>query len=107
MQPRAIIVDGMLNIPRRSKLLRRAKGSLIFVTTKRAPSSRVRWVEKEGHEVVVCRSLRDGRVYIPRMMEELARLGVTSILAEGGSKLHAGSFPADLSIALWRIYHRR
>jgi diaminohydroxyphosphoribosylaminopyrimidine deaminase / 5-amino-6-(5-phosphoribosylamino)uracil reductase len=96
VQPRAIIVDGTLNIPRASKLLRRKKGNLIFVTTKRAPASRVKWLEEEGHEVIICRSERGDRVHIPRMMEELASLGITSILAEGGAKLHAGLFKSGL-----------
>jgi len=92
IQPRAIIVDGTLNIPRNSKLLQRAKGSLIFVTTDRAPKSRVKWLEKGGSEVIICRALQNGRVSIPDMMKSLAAIGITSILAEGGAKLHAALF---------------
>lgn len=96
MQPKAVVVDEVLGIPRSSRLVKRCKGELIAVTTDAAPIRKRRWLERLGHRVVICRRQRNGRVNLSHMLRELASLGLTSILLEGGGELFADFFRQGL-----------
>ena len=96
VQPKAVMVDERLGIPRSSRLIRRRKGELITVTTDAAPTARRRWIERSGHKVIICRCQRNGRVHLTHMLQELGSLGITSILLEGGGELFADFFRQGL-----------
>lgn len=86
-QPLVIVVDESLDVPRNSKIMRRGKGQVIFVTTNRAPASRLRFIDRSGHEVILCRATAGGYVFLPHMLDMLGRRGISSILLEGGGEL--------------------
>ena len=96
IQPRIVIIDAALDIPRKAKVMRRPAGSLIFVTTNRAPLSRLRWISRKGYGVIVCRATKDGRVFLPQALREVARQGITSVLLEGGGRLFADAISRGL-----------
>lgn len=96
VQPKVVIVDSKLNIPRRSRLLLRPKGTLIFATTNQAPLARFKRIANKGHQVLVCRVAKDGHVDLKNAMSELAGLGITSVLIEGGGQIFADAIQHGL-----------
>lgn len=95
-RPKAVIVDEALSVPRSLKVFRRGRGETIVVTTPRAPLSGRRRIERMGHGVVVCRAAGDGRVVLSHMLKELGKMGIVSLLVEGGGRLFADFFRRGL-----------
>lgn len=92
VDPKAIMVDEKLNVPRTSRIFKRRRGELIVATTVRANKSMRRWIEEKGHTVITCRATGKGYVFIPHMLDLLGGLGITSILLEGGGELFSDFF---------------
>jgi diaminohydroxyphosphoribosylaminopyrimidine deaminase/5-amino-6-(5-phosphoribosylamino)uracil reductase len=94
-QPLRIIVDGNLRIPSRAKCLTKASPGSVIICTSSA-SSREKRVELQnaGHRVLVFpgRGLLD----FHQVMSEFYKLGIQSILCEGGSSLTGALFDAQL-----------
>lgn len=95
-QPKAIVVDAKLAIPRAAKILKRRCGELIVATTACSSMAMRGRLEKRGHEVVLCRATPDGRVFLPHLLQEVGKRGITSILLEGGGELFADFFRREL-----------
>jgi diaminohydroxyphosphoribosylaminopyrimidine deaminase/5-amino-6-(5-phosphoribosylamino)uracil reductase len=88
-QPKRIVVDGGLAIPTRARVLRQRGGGEVYLfTTPFAKPKMIEYFEREGHRVVVIEGKRR-LIDVGRMMDELARLGVQSVLVEGGRQLHS------------------
>lgn len=94
--PKAVVIDEALNLPRSSRIFRRAAGSTVILTTSRAPRYRRRWIEKMGHTVIACRATSDGMVFLTHALAKLGGLGITSALVEGGGQLFADFFQRGL-----------
>ncbi len=89
--PMRVILDGRLRIPLNAKALnRRSAASIIMAATRQADARRVRALRKRGAEVWILPS-RDGRVSLKRVLSELAKREITTLLVEGGGRV-AGSF---------------
>ena len=87
-QPKRIVIDGDLSIPLRARLLReRKKGEVILFTTPFAKQETIEYFEREGCRVVVIPSRRR-LVNMHRVLDELARMGLISVLVEGGRQIH-------------------
>jgi len=87
-QPKRIVVDGDLSIPSRARLLcERAKGDVILFTTPFAKQEKVDHFEREGCRVVQLPSQRR-LLDMRRVMDELAEMGLISVLVEGGRQIH-------------------
>ncbi|MCX7963110.1 MAG: bifunctional diaminohydroxyphosphoribosylaminopyrimidine deaminase/5-amino-6-(5-phosphoribosylamino)uracil reductase RibD [Candidatus Sumerlaea chitinivorans] len=94
-QPLRIIVDGNLRIPSRAKCLTKASpGSVIICTSSASSREKRHELEKAGHRVLVFpgRGLLD----FHEVMAEFHKLGIQSILCEGGSSLTGALFEAQL-----------
>jgi len=89
VQPRAIVVDGTLKLPGKLRIFKRKRGCSIFVATCGSTANRRRSIERQGHEVLVCRSTGSGRVFLPHMLRELGKKEIMSVLLEGGGELFA------------------
>lgn len=87
-QPRRIVIDGNLATPTRARLLReREKGEVLIFTSSFAKPERIRELEELGCRVMIIPGRR--RVIdLRRVMEELARMDVISVLVEGGRQIH-------------------
>ncbi len=95
-QPLRVVVDSSLRIPLKAQILSRQKQAKTLVaTTDSANASRQRELVKRGVEVLTLPSLR-GKVSLPVLMRELGQRGVTALLLEGGSELHAAMLKANL-----------
>ena len=88
--PVRVVVDALARLSPRARLL-----PALVACTSRAPSARVRRLEKAGAVVLHCRG--DARVDLEDLLRQLAGRDLTSVLVEGGAALH-GSFLAQ---ALW------
>lgn len=91
-QPKAVVVSGGLALPQSARLWRRGKGQILVATTSRASRAMVRFLEGRGHEIILCRADRSGRIFLPHLLRELGRRGISSLLLEGGGELFAGFF---------------
>jgi len=94
--PKAVVVDEKLGIKRSAKLFEREEGDVIFATTRRAPLSKRGWIKEQGMDVITCRADSAGHVSLTNMLKELGRMGITSILLEGGGRLFAQFFKKGL-----------
>ncbi|MCL5270378.1 MAG: bifunctional diaminohydroxyphosphoribosylaminopyrimidine deaminase/5-amino-6-(5-phosphoribosylamino)uracil reductase RibD [bacterium] len=96
-QPRKIVVDGDLSIPTRARLLReKGGGQVILLTTPLAKPRMIKHFEKEGCRVIVI----DGRrriIDMHRLMDELFKLELMSVLVEGGRQIHTSLLAAGLA----------
>jgi diaminohydroxyphosphoribosylaminopyrimidine deaminase/5-amino-6-(5-phosphoribosylamino)uracil reductase len=77
------------------RLARTSAAPTWIVVSPRAPRRRCLALERAGAEVVVVRG-RGKRVDLPRLLDELGRRELLSVLVEGGPTLLGGFFDAGL-----------
>lgn len=94
--PYAVIVDEKLSLSKSANVFKRKKGETIVLTTVAASKEMLRFIENKGHKVIVCRADSKGLVFLPHALDKLGKLGITSILVEGGGKLFADFFRRNL-----------
>jgi diaminohydroxyphosphoribosylaminopyrimidine deaminase/5-amino-6-(5-phosphoribosylamino)uracil reductase len=88
--PYRIIVDSRLQIPLNSRVLKYDDGKTIIATTGKADKIKLDSLERRGTGVLVIRD-KAGRVSLKGLMTELGRLGITSVMIEGGSSIAASA----------------
>lgn len=80
-----VVLDSSLRLSPGSRLASTAKDVPVLVyTSDEAPADRRRALEARG---ITVSNAGPGRVSIPRVLEDLASRGVTSVLVEGGSQV--------------------
>ena len=96
--PVRVVVDSTARLPPSARMLRqRSSAPTLIACTLRAPAARLKALERAGAEIVRCRSDRSGRVDLKDLLRRLAGRALTSVMVEGGARIH-GSF---LSTRLW------
>jgi riboflavin-specific deaminase-like protein len=87
--PLRVIIDSSLRIPLTTRVLAdRAASHTLIVTSEAAEISRERKIASLGAEVLRLPSAADhSGVNIERLLEELARRGIASVLVEGGKRM--------------------
>jgi diaminohydroxyphosphoribosylaminopyrimidine deaminase / 5-amino-6-(5-phosphoribosylamino)uracil reductase len=96
--PLRIVVDSTARLPPGARMLRqRSRAATVVAVTPRAPRARLLALERAGATLLVCKPTRAGRVDLRHLLEQLASLGLTSVLVEGGAAIF-GSF---LEQRLW------
>jgi len=93
--PKRVIFDSHLRLPRTAKVLRKRAQTLVL-TTDRSPLAKRRALEKHGSSVYVVSRDKQGHVSIPEALRVLAREGITDLLVEGGGSLNAAFLEAGL-----------
>lgn len=83
-QPRAVVLDSRLRTPPRARVVR---PGTIVVTGPSAPPSRAAQLRARGVEVLTVGAAPDGHLDLLGALRDLARVGITSILAEPGATL--------------------
>lgn len=82
-----IVVDSRLRVPEKARIFRITQpGDIIIATTRRAPQAKLCRMINRGVQVLIVDE-KDGRVDLKRLFKELAKIGITSILIEGGAIL--------------------
>lgn len=97
-QPLKVIVDSRLNTPPTSQVL---VGGALIVCALDDPARRSA-LESAGARVF-CLPGADGRVDLPALLAELARLGINEVHAEAGATLNGALFQAGL-VDEWLAY---
>jgi diaminohydroxyphosphoribosylaminopyrimidine deaminase / 5-amino-6-(5-phosphoribosylamino)uracil reductase len=95
-QPLRIVVDSRLRIPFMAQVLtQQDRAKTIIATTNAAPAARRVTLQKRGIEVLTLPAVQ-GHVSLPALLKELGRLGITSLLVEGGGEVNAAMLKAKL-----------
>ena len=86
-KPVIVIVDSRLSISLQANVLKNAKkNTVILATTKRASLKKKNLLSSRGVEVLTVAS-KNGRVCLPEVVKKLAKMGITSIMVEGGGEI--------------------
>jgi diaminohydroxyphosphoribosylaminopyrimidine deaminase/5-amino-6-(5-phosphoribosylamino)uracil reductase len=91
--PLRIVLDSMARTPLEARVFspalreRPLPGQTLLATTSLAPPLRLASLRERGVDVLEVPAA-DGRVPLDRLLDELGRRGVTSLLVEGGSRVH-------------------
>ncbi|MGI8826428.1 MAG: RibD family protein [Chloroflexota bacterium] len=85
--PLRIVCDSTLRLPLEAHVLTDGAARTILATTPRAPSERCRAVSGLGAEVIIVSQDTQGLVDMPELLLRLVKLGISSVLIEGGSRL--------------------
>lgn len=84
--PYRIIVDSRLEIPLNSRVLKHNDGKTIVASTEKADKDRLDTLGSMGIRVLSIRE-KAGKVDLHSLMTELGKLGMTSVMIEGGSSI--------------------
>ncbi len=88
VDPVRIIVDTNARIPLEAKVLNLAsKAKTIIATTEKADKKKLKDIEDKGAEVIIT-PLRNNRVDLSYLMQQLGQKGIDSVLLEGGAALN-------------------
>jgi diaminohydroxyphosphoribosylaminopyrimidine deaminase/5-amino-6-(5-phosphoribosylamino)uracil reductase len=103
--PIRVVLDGALRTPPRARLLPEVGGSRArtIVACGGAPAARARALEAAGAEIWRLPAARDGRIELHALAERLGAEKITSVLVEGGGRVHASFLEAGLADEL-RLY---
>jgi diaminohydroxyphosphoribosylaminopyrimidine deaminase/5-amino-6-(5-phosphoribosylamino)uracil reductase len=89
--PARVIVDNLARLPLRAKVVNRASTApTLLAASQMAPRARLEALEREGVRIIVV----DGsprRVSLDRLMEALGKLGILSVMIEGGAEINASA----------------
>lgn len=95
-QPIRIVLDSRLRIPLSAQVLRRLHEShTVIATTRAAASEKVRRIRKLGADVLILPSAQR-RVSLADLSRQLGRLGIRSLLIEGGGTVNASALREGL-----------
>ncbi|HEX9861465.1 MAG TPA: bifunctional diaminohydroxyphosphoribosylaminopyrimidine deaminase/5-amino-6-(5-phosphoribosylamino)uracil reductase RibD [Nitrospirota bacterium] len=95
--PHRVILDSHLRVPLDAKALNLASRAKTYIaTTLSASTGRMKEIKAKKAEILIIDADENGRVSIPALMEELAKLGMTNILLEGGARINAAVLRAGM-----------
>ncbi len=96
VDPIRVILDTRLSIPKNSKLLQIPSGSDTLIITGNSESSQKRIaLEKMGVKIIDA-ALKDDRIDLDALMDQLGKRGITSLLVEGGARVFAAALQANI-----------
>lgn len=90
-----VILDSRLRLPLKSKLVKTADDDLLVVTTRSLSSSQARVLQKADIDVINVRARR-GRPDLKRVLDELAKRDILSVLLEAGTELNSTALAEEL-----------
>jgi len=93
--PKRIIVDSFLKIPLKAKVLNSNDADTYIVTTKDASKRKRSLLQKKGIKILLINK-KQGRVDLQKLMVELGKLNITSLLIEGGGEINASALKEGL-----------
>ena len=95
-QPLRVILDSRLRIPLTAKVLQwTIEQPTMVMTSAQAPKKKIQQLQARGVDVVMG-STRKKQVSLVSCLNRLGKMGVTSVLLEGGSELNASALRRQL-----------
>lgn len=95
MNPFRIIIDSSLRIPLNAKLLKHKDNRTIIATTEKANQKKIRQLTSLGVKVLTIKS-KQRKVDLKKLMKELGKLDITSVMIEGGSTINASALSSKI-----------
>ena len=96
IDPMRIIIDSKARIPLNAKVLSiKSKAKTVIVTTELADPKKLQALKEKNTKIIVT-PLKDHKVDLPYLTKELGKMGVDSILLEGGSELNFGAIESSI-----------
>jgi diaminohydroxyphosphoribosylaminopyrimidine deaminase/5-amino-6-(5-phosphoribosylamino)uracil reductase len=87
-----VVIDSLLRVPLGANIFtEKSTATNIIVTTKNAFFKRKRDIEKTGSRVLEVRNRSRNKVNLTHMAQELGKLGITSVMIEGGAEIAASA----------------
>ncbi len=97
VDPIRIVLDSQLSIPENSKLLKMPSDSdTLIITGNSEVSSKRIAIEKAGAKVIDAQ-LKGNRIDLDALMIQLGKMGITSLLIEGGAQVAASALQAKIA----------
>jgi diaminohydroxyphosphoribosylaminopyrimidine deaminase/5-amino-6-(5-phosphoribosylamino)uracil reductase len=94
--PVRVIVDSHLRIPLHAKVLtQESQARTIIATLASAPQNKMKRLRNAGGEVLSVKSTQ-GRVDLRDLMRKLGKMGIMSVLIEGGAEINASALKAGI-----------
>ena len=97
--PVKIVLDDELRIPLGAKLLQ--EGKIVIATCAKSREERKKALEQKGAKVILC---GEGGVDLRILLDELGKMGMSSVLVEGGSEVQGSFLDAGLIDKLVLVY---
>lgn len=94
INPIRAVIDTNLRIPITSKIVVDDVASTWIFTTKHAPNSKIKELEKLGVKIII--TTGDTKIPLQEVIEYLGKEKITSVLVEGGANLIGGLFDEKL-----------
>ena len=82
--PARIVLDTHARLPATSKLVETVHQAPLYIATAEPQSDNAKALAAAGAQIIAC-ELFEGRIALPELMEDLAALGFTRALVEGGA----------------------
>jgi diaminohydroxyphosphoribosylaminopyrimidine deaminase/5-amino-6-(5-phosphoribosylamino)uracil reductase len=95
VNPYRIIVDSSLQIPINAKLLNHKDNRTIIATTEKASPKKIKQLTSRGTRVIVVNS-KQKKVDLKKLIKEVGKLDITSIMIEGGSTINASALSSKI-----------
>ena len=90
--PIRIVVDSLLKVPLRANIFTQdSNANNIIVTTPKAFFQRHKEIEATGSKVLEVRTISRNKVDLKDMLEKLGKMGITSLMIEGGAQISASA----------------
>jgi len=101
--PVRVVLDGRLRVSRRHRVVRDGKAATLIVTTADVSRRRRQALEARGATIVGL-SAAGGRIPFRRVLRELGKRNLMSVLIEGGADVAAAALSAGLVDAVYLFY---
>lgn len=102
--PIRIVLDTHLSIPSDANLLHLTSDSdTLIVTGSSAPTEKRRMLEKPGVRFSALED-HDGQIDLTALVKELGRIGITSLLIEGGSRINGSALRSGIVDKIYMFY---
>lgn len=98
-----VILDSTLALPTQARVVKSLNHDLLVFSSERASAQRIRAFRKLGVEIIVVPA-RVGRLDLSRVLAELARLEIQSVLLEAGPTLNGAALQAGIVDKLALFY---
>lgn len=91
--PKRLVLDSELKIPLDSRLLSDDYANqTIIITTRAASAEKVKRIKDKGADVLVVDAEMNGMVDFGQLLPRLGKMGITSVMIEGGSRVYTSVF---------------
>ena len=93
--PMKIILDTKLRIGVNAKVIKNEPSNLIIATSKKASKAKIKKLQQKGVHVLVIDTLK-GKIDLEKLMKDLGKREICSIMIEGGAELNAEALQSGI-----------